>query len=54
MTKYNYIKWFNEIDKNDIPVVGGKGANLGEMTQRELMYHLDFVLQQVHTRILSN
>lgn len=34
MTKYNYIKWFNEIDKNDIPVVGGKGANLGEMTQK--------------------
>ncbi|WP_077367054.1 phosphoenolpyruvate synthase [Anaerosalibacter sp. Marseille-P3206] len=34
MTKYNYIKWFDEIDKNDIPVVGGKGANLGEMTQK--------------------
>ncbi|MFO8143326.1 MAG: phosphoenolpyruvate synthase [Dehalococcoidales bacterium] len=26
------ILWFNEITKNDIPVVGGKGANLGEMT----------------------
>lgn len=30
---YKYIKWFNEIDKNDIPIVGGKGANLGELTQ---------------------
>lgn len=29
----NYIKSFNEIDKNDIPIVGGKGANLGELTQ---------------------
>ena len=26
------IVWFNEVDKNDIPLVGGKGANLGEMT----------------------
>ncbi|SHH89519.1 phosphoenolpyruvate synthase [Sporanaerobacter acetigenes] len=34
MSEYKYIRWFNEIDKNDIPVVGGKGANLGEMTQK--------------------
>ena len=27
------IVWFNEITKNDIPIVGGKGANLGEMTR---------------------
>ncbi|MBO4391583.1 MAG: phosphoenolpyruvate synthase, partial [Lachnospiraceae bacterium] len=27
-----YIKSFHEISKNDIPVAGGKGANLGEMT----------------------
>lgn len=32
MMSYNYIKWFNEIDKDDIPLVGGKGANLGELT----------------------
>lgn len=25
------ILWFNQINKNDIPLVGGKGANLGEM-----------------------
>lgn len=29
----NYIKWFHEINKGDIPTVGGKGANLGELTQ---------------------
>ncbi|WBW49673.1 phosphoenolpyruvate synthase [Peptoniphilus equinus] len=29
---YNYILWFEEIGKNDIPRVGGKGANLGELT----------------------
>lgn len=27
-----YILWFKEIRKEDIPQVGGKGANLGEMT----------------------
>lgn len=31
---YRYIKWFDEIDKHDIPIVGGKGANLGELTQK--------------------
>lgn len=27
------VAFFNEIDKKDLPLVGGKGANLGEMTQ---------------------
>jgi len=27
------LLWFNQIDKENIPLVGGKGANLGEMTQ---------------------
>jgi len=26
------ILWFNQISKRDIPIAGGKGANLGEMT----------------------
>jgi pyruvate,water dikinase len=26
------VVWFNEVTKKDIPLVGGKGANLGEMT----------------------
>lgn len=28
-----YTLFFEEIDKNDLPLVGGKGANLGEMTK---------------------
>ena len=28
-----YVVWFKDVDKEDIPLVGGKGANLGEMTQ---------------------
>ncbi len=28
-----FILWFDEIDKDDIPLVGGKNANLGEMYQ---------------------
>ena len=32
MSKYNYIKWFDEIGKGDVGIVGGKGANLGELT----------------------
>lgn len=28
-----YILWFAQLGKEDIPIAGGKGANLGEMTQ---------------------
>src|SRR3989344_807260 len=31
MTDSPNILWFKDIDKHDIPLVGGKGANLGEM-----------------------
>ena len=27
-----YIKWFEEVGKGDVELVGGKGANLGELT----------------------
>ncbi len=27
------VVWFGEVDKRDLPLVGGKGANLGEMTK---------------------
>ncbi|AEH25148.1 phosphoenolpyruvate synthase [Pyrococcus yayanosii] len=30
---YRFIKWFEELSKKDVPLVGGKGANLGEMTR---------------------
>lgn len=32
----DYIRWFKEITLDDIPLVGGKNASLGEM-YRELM-----------------
>ncbi len=38
------ILWFNEITKNDIPVVGGKGANLGEMTNAGIPVPPGFVV----------
>lgn len=31
--KSKNILWFDEVDKNDIALVGGKGANLGELTK---------------------
>lgn len=30
---FKNVLWFSEIDKDDIGLVGGKGANLGEMTK---------------------
>lgn len=33
MSAPKYVLWFHEIDKGDVAVVGGKGANLGEMTK---------------------
>jgi pyruvate,water dikinase len=31
---YKFIKWFEELSKADIPLVGGKCANLGEMVSK--------------------
>ncbi len=28
-----FVVWFKDVDKDDISIVGGKGANLGEMTK---------------------
>ena len=36
MSQYKYIKWFDEVCKDDIASVGGKGANLGELTEMGL------------------
>jgi len=38
------VVWFEEIDKNDIPLVGGKGANLGEMTGADLPIPYGFIV----------
>ena len=39
-----YIAWFDEIDKNDIGIVGGKGANLGEMVKAGIPVPYGFVV----------
>ncbi len=39
-----YIKRFAQIHKNDIPVAGGKGANLGEMTAAGINVPQGFVI----------
>src|SRR3989338_5806756 len=33
MPESDLVVWFRDIDKDDIALVGGKGANLGEMTK---------------------
>ncbi|MCJ7827763.1 phosphoenolpyruvate synthase, partial [Patescibacteria group bacterium] len=38
------ILWFEEIDKEDLPLVGGKGANLGEMCQFNIPVPPGFVV----------
>jgi len=34
--KEKFILWFEELNKNDIPLVGGKNANLGEMLNAQI------------------
>lgn len=36
IVKNKFIYWFDEIGKEDVGLVGGKGANLGEMTKMKL------------------
>lgn len=38
------IVWFDEVDKHDVGLVGGKGANLGEMVQAKFPVPYGFVL----------
>jgi len=38
------VLFFKDIDKNDVPLVGGKGANLGEMVQIGLPVPPGFVI----------
>ena len=38
------VAWFNEVDKNDVALVGGKGANLGEMSQADFPVPPGFVV----------
>ena len=38
------VVWFNEVTKNDVPLVGGKGANLGEMTNAQIPVPPGFIV----------
>lgn len=38
------LVWFSEVDKSDIPLVGGKGANLGEMVRADFPVPNGFII----------
>ncbi|MFC1985468.1 phosphoenolpyruvate synthase [Chloroflexota bacterium] len=38
------VVWFNEVTKNDVSLVGGKGANLGEMTKANIPVPPGFIV----------
>jgi pyruvate,water dikinase len=38
------ILWFDEVTKDDVPIVGGKGANLGEMTAAHIPVPPGFIV----------
>ncbi len=42
--KDKVILWFNEVTKKDVPLVGGKGANLGELVQAQLPVPAGFIV----------
>ena len=42
--KIKQVVWFSEVGKADIPLVGGKGANLGEMSQAGLPVPPGFIV----------
>src|SRR3989339_469274 len=44
MSKKKPIVWFEEVGKNDVGLVGGKGANLGEMVNASLPVPYGFVI----------
>lgn len=42
--KNNYIVWFDEVNKEDVNLVGGKGANLGEMIKAGIPVPYGFIV----------
>jgi len=42
--KENFIKWFSELNKDSIPIVGGKGANLAEIYNLKIPVPPGFVV----------
>src|SRR3989344_4274355 len=43
-SKSKLLVWFAEVGRNDIALVGGKGANLGEMTRASLPVPPGFII----------
>src|SRR5574340_1351710 len=39
-----YVRWLQEITKNDIPIAGGKGANMGEMVRMGMPVPSGFIV----------
>ncbi len=49
------IVWFDEVGRNDIALVGGKGANLGEMTRAQIPVPPGFVVtSDAYSRFLKD
>jgi len=44
MNEGKAVVWFAEVTKKDIPLVGGKGANLGEMTNTQIPVPPGFIV----------
>ncbi|MEN9328588.1 MAG: hypothetical protein RI947_1396 [Candidatus Parcubacteria bacterium] len=44
MKNHKFIVWFEEVFKDDVGLVGGKGANLGEMTNAHLPIPYGFIV----------
>ena len=44
MHTQKYVLWFEDVDKHDVGIVGGKGANLGEMTIAKFPIPYGFVV----------
>ncbi len=40
----SHIVWFADVGRDDVPLVGGKGANLGELTQAQIPVPPGFVV----------
>lgn len=50
-----YVKWFKQLGKEDVGIAGGKGANLGELTQAEIPVPPGFVvLSQAYFAFLDH
>ena len=41
---HKYVVWFEEVNKGDVGIVGGKGANLGEMINAHIPVPPGFIV----------